>query len=128
MKRAPLLLMLLVAATPAAAISEKAILALDLRIEDKAEPNGLKLISPRLSTFMARLKRAKWACKLDTYEYGGNIVCRRAGAGPVYLDMIAEPSRAPDFVRIDTIRPDGKDGRELPAGEFFNFLDGMTRR
>lgn len=123
-----LALSLLALATPAAAITERAILRLDVRVEDKSRPDGLRLVSPRLSALLARLKRAKWTCKLDTYEYGGNIVCTRPGAASVYIDMIAEPSRAPDFVRIDTIRPDGKDGRELPAGELSGFVEGMTRR
>jgi hypothetical protein len=125
---AALLATLLALATPAGAITERNILRLDVRIEDKAEPDGLKRISPRLSTLLTRFKRAKWACKLDTYEYGGNIVCIRPGAEAVYIDMVTEPSRAPEFVRIDSVRPDGKDGRQLPADQFFSFIEGMTRR
>jgi len=120
-------------ATQAQAVSLRQLLAFDLVVSDASQPDGQKRFGT-VRAFKRKLERAGWKCNLDTYEYGGNLDCTDVKGGLFFIGLSANPTAAPEFAEVDSIRPNairGPNGiiaKELPAAEYGSFLQELLSR
>ena len=127
--RASFLLLLAAAtlsATAAQAISSRALLALDVVVDDSAAPDGFRHFAS-LKKVLAGLKREGWSCKYSPYEYGADIRCSATGKKEFLIDLVGVPTLAPDFAEIDSIRPDGVNSTPVPKAEMGGYLGNLLR-
>lgn len=118
---------LVLSADAASALRQPALEKLGLIIEDGSKPNGMKELGS-LRRFMQALRRAKHACELSTYDYGGNITCTTLSGKRVYIGISAVPTRSPEFASVADIRPDGVNSAYLPKSEFAAFMADLVKR
>jgi hypothetical protein len=106
------------------------LLAFDLVVSDTSQPDGQKSFGT-VRAFKRKLESAGWKCHLDTYEHGGNLDCTDARQNLFFIGLAANPTAAPDFAEVDSIRPNEVRGpnsivaKELPAADYGRFLDEL---
>jgi len=100
-------------------------LALDVVVEVR-EPYAWHSFG-KLRDLMTTLKRTGLACKADTYERGVAIACG-TGEERILIDLAAVPTRHPEALTVEEIRPRGPNGTPLPAREHIAFLNDLLRR
>lgn len=110
----------------AAGLTEARLRALPIILDNPAYPADFRQLQP-LGRYMRALRRAKHWCKLDTFDYGGTLVCHTAQGRTVLISIQAVPTRIPDFAHITQIRPDGANSRPLAFPELVPFLSELAR-
>jgi hypothetical protein len=76
-----------------------------------------------LATLKGRLHDAGHVCQFAGYEHGVDIACLDgSGAPQVYLGLVYEPTRSPEFAEVSSVRIHGRNGGELAAAEWLGFL------
>jgi hypothetical protein len=80
-----------------------------------------------LRAVMKALERTGLSCQNDAYEYGVSVSCG-TGDERVLIGLITSPTRHPDRLLVDDIRPKGVESTPLPASEHIPFLTDLLRR
>ena len=81
----------------------------------------------RLRSVMTGLAQAGHACTAEAYERGVVIACR-TGEERLLIDLAAAPTRHPEALVVEEIRPKGPDGTPLPAREHIAFMNALLGR